>query len=204
MVTLGAGLQRHAGDLFVPVTVVFFDFRVGSGRRDLQKLPAQCELLCPVSIGEEAVVANTLKSFGQNVEQEPTDELLGGECHGLVTAVVAIVLPAKLNLPVVQPEQPIVRDSNPMGVPCDVLEDLLRSAERWLGVDLPIYFPGGSDVAQEGVSCAKWLQGGKELQLSGIEGLLQIIEEQSTEQKPQHRNGKDVIRPAGNPPRAVR
>ena len=61
-----------------------------------------------------------------------------------------------------------------------------------------------SDVAQEGVSRAKWLQGGKELQLSGIEGLLQIIEEQSTEQKPQHRNGKDVIRPAGNPPRAVR
>ena len=32
-------------------------------------------------------MANTLKSFGQNVEQEPTDELLGGECHGLVTAV---------------------------------------------------------------------------------------------------------------------
>ena len=170
----------------------------------MQKLPAQCELLCPVSIGEEAVVANTLKSFGQNVEQEPTDELLGGECHGLVTAVVAIVLPAKLNLPVVEPEQAIVRDSNPVGVPCDVLEDLLRSAERWLGVDLPVYFPGGSDVAQEGVSRAKWLQGGKELQLSGIEGLLQIIEEQSTEQKPQHRNRKDVIRPAGNPPRAVR
>jgi hypothetical protein len=101
VVTLGAGLQRHAGDLFVPVTVVFFDFKVGSGRRDLQKLPAQCELLCPVPIGEEAVVANTLKSFGENVEQEPTDELLGDECHGLVTAVVAIILPAKLNLPVV-------------------------------------------------------------------------------------------------------
>ena len=132
----------------------------------MQKLPAQCELLCAVSIGEEAVVANTLKSFGQNVEQESTDELLGDECHGLVTAVVAIVFPAKLNLPVVQPVQPVVRDNNPMGVPCDVLKDLLWSAERWLGVDLPIYFPGGSDVAQEGVPRAKWLQGGKELQLS--------------------------------------
>ena len=95
MATQGTGLQRDAGDLFVPVTVVFFDFNFGSGQRDLQKLPAECELLCPVSIGEEAVVANTLKSFGQNVEQESTDELLGGECHGLATAVVAIVLPAK-------------------------------------------------------------------------------------------------------------
>jgi hypothetical protein len=204
VVTLGTGLQRYAGDLFVPVTVVFFDFKFGSGRRDLQKLPAQCELLCSASIGEEAVVANTLKSFGQNVEQEPTDELLGDKCHGLVTAVVAIVLPAKLNLPVVHSEQPVVRDGNPMGVSCDVLEDLLRSAERWLGVDLPIYFPGGSDVAEEGLPRPKWLQGGKELQLSGIEGLLQIIEEQPTEQKSQHRNGEDIIRPAGNPPLAVR
>jgi hypothetical protein len=92
VVTLGAGLQRDAGDLFVPVTVVFFDFNFGSGQRHLQKLPAQCELHCPVSIGEQAVVANTLKSFGQNVEQEPTDELLGDECHGLVTAVVPIVV----------------------------------------------------------------------------------------------------------------
>ena len=48
----------------------------------MQKLPAQCELLCPVSIGEETVVANTLKSFGQNVEQEPTDELLGDDQDG--------------------------------------------------------------------------------------------------------------------------
>src|ERR1700746_1511722 len=93
VVTLGAGLQRHAGDLFVPVAVVFFDFKVGSGRRDWQKLPAQCELLCPVPIGEEAVVANTLKSFGQNVEQEPTDKLLGDDCHGLVTSLCSLTLP---------------------------------------------------------------------------------------------------------------
>jgi hypothetical protein len=68
-----------------------------------------------------------------------------------------------------------------MGVPCDVLEDLLRPGERWLGVDLPRYSSGGRDVAQEGVSRPQWFQGGKELQLSGIEGLLQIIEERSTE-----------------------
>ena len=167
-------------------------------------MTAQGKLSSSATIGEEAVVADPLKALGENVHQEAANKLLGGEAHGLALVVIAIVLPAKLNLPVVEPEQPIVRDSNPVGVPCDVLEDLLRSAERWLGVDLPIYFPGGSDVAQEGVSRAKWLQGGKELQLSGIEGLLQIIEEQSTEQKPQHRNGKHVIRPAGNPPRAVR
>jgi hypothetical protein len=65
-----------------------------------------------------------------------------------------------------------------MGVPCDVLEDLLRSSgERWLGVDLPIYFPGGRDVAQEGVSRPQWFQRGKELQLAGIEGSSDLIQE---------------------------
>src|SRR4051812_15159686 len=103
--TQGAGLQGHACDLFVPVTVVFFDFNFGSRRRDLQELPAQCELLSPVAIGEEAVVANTLKSFGEKVEQEPTDELLGSDCHGLEAAVITIVLPAKLNLSVLESEQ---------------------------------------------------------------------------------------------------
>src|SRR5258708_266781 len=98
-----------------------------------------------------------------------------------MAAVVTVVLPAKLNLPVVPPQQPVVRDSNSIGGPCDVLEDFLRSRERGLCVDLPIYFSGGRDVAQEGVSRPQWFQGGKELQLSGIEGLLQIIEEQSTE-----------------------
>src|SRR5258708_8973554 len=83
--------------------------------------------------------ANTLKSFRENVKQEPTDELLGGERHGLMAAFVTGVLPAKPNLPVVQPEQPVVRDSKSMGGPCDGLEDLLPSRERRLGGDLPIY-----------------------------------------------------------------
>src|SRR3981081_2916134 len=77
--TQGTGLQGYACDLFVPVTVVFFDFNVGSGRGGLAELPAQGTLLSPVAMGEEAIVANTLKSFRENVKQEPTDELLRGE-----------------------------------------------------------------------------------------------------------------------------
>jgi len=38
--TQGTGLQGYGRDLFVPVTVVFFDFNVGSGRRGLEELPA--------------------------------------------------------------------------------------------------------------------------------------------------------------------
>src|SRR5258708_18232029 len=83
--------------------------------------------------------ANTLKSFRENVKQEPTDELLGGERHGLMAAVVTVVLPAKLNLPLRPPQQPGVRDSNSLGVPCDAVEDLLPFRERRVGAEPTIY-----------------------------------------------------------------
>jgi hypothetical protein len=60
-----------------------------------KKLTTLHQLLLAVAIGQEAVVADALKAFGQNVEQEATDELAGGEGHSLLPVAVAIVFPAK-------------------------------------------------------------------------------------------------------------
>src|SRR5712692_6094072 len=117
-------------------------------------------------------MTNALEAFWENVKQEATDELLGSECHGLASTAVAIVLPAKLNRPVIKVEQPVVGDGNAVGVACDVSEDLFRSVEGWFGIDHPICLPHGSDVAQEGVSRPKRLQGGKEPQFSSVERLI--------------------------------
>ena len=188
--TRGTCLEGYARELLVVVTVILLDLPVGSCRwRHLQKLAAQGELLRAAAIGKEAVMANSLEAFGENMKQEPTDKLLGGERHGLALAAVAIVFPAKLNLPIFKVEQPIVGDGNAVGVACDVPEDLFRSGKRWFGVDPPVCLPGRSDVAQERTSHSKWLQGGEEQQFSSVECLLQIIEEQSTEQAGQHANG---------------
>ena len=90
-----------------------------------------------------------------------------------------------------------------MRVSCDILEDLFWSGEGSLGVNDPILFPAWSDVAQEGISHAKWFQGGKELQLTGIESLREIIEKQATKQTGQDGDRQEEIGPAGNPSRAV-
>jgi hypothetical protein len=106
--TRGARLERCARELLVAVTVILLDLPVGRCRwRHLQELAAQSELLCPIAIGEEAVMTNALEAFWENVKQEATDELLGSECHGLASTAVAIVLPAKLNRPVIKVEQPV-------------------------------------------------------------------------------------------------
>ena len=47
------------------------------GRWALQQLAAQGEFLLAVTIGEEAVIANTLKSFWEDMEQEAADVASG-------------------------------------------------------------------------------------------------------------------------------
>jgi hypothetical protein len=198
-----ACLQGDTCECLISVSVVLFDF-AGGRRRHLQELPAQSELLCPIAIGEEAEIANSLEPVGENVKQEPTDEFVGTERHRLVTVAIAIILPAKRNPAVIDIEQAIVGDGDAVRVPCDILEDFFRSSEGWLGVNHPVLFSAGSDVAQEGVAHSKWFQGRKELQVAGIKGLCEIIDKQSTKQPREHRNGQEEIRPARDPSRPIR
>jgi hypothetical protein len=70
----------------------------------LHELPAQSELLCAIAIGEKAEISNTLESVGKDVKQEPTDEFVSAKRHRLVAVAIAIILPAKLNLAVIDIE----------------------------------------------------------------------------------------------------
>jgi hypothetical protein len=54
-----------------------------------QELTAQGKLSSSATIGEEAVVADPLKAPGENMHQEATNKLLGGEAHGLALVVIA-------------------------------------------------------------------------------------------------------------------
>ena len=37
----------------------------------------QCDIVCPIAIGEEAVVPDAVKSVGQDVDEKAADELVG-------------------------------------------------------------------------------------------------------------------------------
>src|SRR6201998_4887050 len=78
--------------------------------------------------GEQAVVADAVETFWQNVDQEAADELVGGERHPFVarTAVGAIVLVAEGDAVVVARDQPAVGDGDPMGVARKIREQRRR------------------------------------------------------------------------------
>src|SRR3990172_4023177 len=64
----------------------------------------------PVAIAEEPAVANAVEARRQHVEQEASDELVGGQCHRFLLMAIARVLPAEAHVAVVDVEQAMVGD----------------------------------------------------------------------------------------------
>ena len=59
-----------------------------------EQLAGACDVVGTGRSGEQAVVADAVEAFGQDVDKEAADELIGGERHPLVSraAVGAVVL----------------------------------------------------------------------------------------------------------------
>jgi hypothetical protein len=89
--------------------------------------------------GQQPVVADAVKPFWQNVEQEAPDELVGGEGHCAVPrpAVAAVILVPEGDAAVVERNEPAVRDGDAMRVAGEIGKHRFRPGERRLGVDVP-------------------------------------------------------------------
>ena len=96
-----------------------------------------------MSVGKKAVVANPHEATGEHVEKEPAKKLEWVEAHGSLNVVVGVVLVAESDLTVVEGDEPLVGDSDPMGVSGEVLEHLLGTTERGLGVNHPVFVSKG-------------------------------------------------------------
>ena len=64
----------------------------------------------------EAEAADVPQTLGQDVQQEPPDELHAGHVHRLPLIAVLVVLVAKQHLFPVDPHQPAVADRHAVGI----------------------------------------------------------------------------------------
>ena len=71
--------------------------------------------------------------------------------HGAAAVVVPRVAPAKAHLSVLEADEPSVGDGDPMGVAGQILQNVLGSAERRLGVDHPLSSSEAPEQRVEGV-----------------------------------------------------
>jgi len=126
----------------------------------------------PPAIGQEAEKANADKAARQDVEQETAQELLRTERHHSLLITVGIILPAESNLVAVEGHEAVVGDGHAMSVTGEIAEHMMRTAERWLGVDDPVLTEQGT---QEGAEClffGQWFKSSGEGKLVLLESSL--------------------------------
>jgi hypothetical protein len=80
---------------------------------------------------------------------------------------VAVVFPAERDLVILESQQALIGYGYTMGIASQVLDDLLGSAKRRLGVHHPLALAQGTQVAGQSGRIAQRLQFSEELQLAG-------------------------------------
>ena len=131
-------LERDAGHRLIVTAVVFGRLLRRRIRGGAEQLSAAFELLLPIAIAEEPVITDPFEPLWLDMEQEPANELVGGQRHGGDMIAVSVVLPAESNLVIVDGDQTVVGDRDPVGVAPDIVEDLFVGRRRGASSRRPI------------------------------------------------------------------
>ena len=159
-------------------------FLAAIGGRCVHCLAGDVEVFCAATVGEDAEVADAMHAVGDDVEQEASDELIGGDGNGAVARLIGVpgLATPEGDGAAVEGEDAAVGDGDPVGVARQVAEHLLRSAEGWLGVDDPVLAAGFADDIAEGGVVGEAGGGSVEDEQAPAVGLLEFLEEEASEQ----------------------
>src|SRR5215469_9725718 len=97
----------------------------------------------------------------------------------------------------------MVGDGDAVSVARQILQDLLRSAKRWFGVDHPFALHALVQAPQEVSVLGQGLQLTMEAELGLVKSLLEQADELSPKQPAQHFHRKEKVAAATNPARLV-
>jgi len=135
-----------------------------------------------VSVGQEAEVTDADIACRQDMKKEPADKLVGLEGHSLLTVMVGIIPPEEGDLVVLEGEDAVITDGDPMGISAEVLKDPLGAIEGWLAIDDPLFMV---EMPPEGLEVCGILEmtevGGKD-QVSPLKAILEEVKKLTSEQ----------------------
>lgn len=181
--------QRHPREAPIAVAVVLdSNLTCHHWRWCRQQVPTLVEPDLTIAIGQQSVMADSLESRRQHMQQEAPNELVCIQGHGFVARFVAVVLPGECDRFIAEPAQAVVGDRHAMGVTAKIFQYLLWTTERRLGVDHPLGTRCRCQVFGEGNAIAQRLQGIEELQFAVVEGQLQLSDEQAAKQSGENPN----------------
>jgi hypothetical protein len=86
-----------------------------------------------------------------------------------------------------------------MGVTAEVVEHILRTTERWFGVDDPMFSKQWPAPRGKDLRFSKWRQIAGKVQLALLESRLERVDQLSAKNAPEHVDGKKESRVRVNP-----
>lgn len=89
------------------------------------------------AIRQQSVATDAHEAPGQHMEEETAEELHRIEGHQALLAPVGIIAPAEADALAIEGGEAVVGDSHAVGVAAEVAENMFRSAEGRLSVDVP-------------------------------------------------------------------
>ena len=142
-----------------------------------------------VAIRQKATEADTLQTVGKRVQKEAANKLLGRDRQHSRSLPAPVVFPLKADFAVVQRQQALIANRDAMGISTQIFKYLLRTPERRLGIDDPVFFAQRIEVAAEHTSLAQRLLWAEEPEFAGIEEFLDGVEQASAEPGGKDANG---------------
>ncbi len=119
---------------------------------------AACEHTATPAVGEKAEVTDADQALWQNVDQESAQELICGDRHDLRLAAVRIVFPAKRDAIILERNQSMVADGHAVRIAGEIVQNMFRTSEGWLGVDHPVFAEEESQERVESAGLSKTLE----------------------------------------------
>ena len=112
---------------------------VRCGFRCADQLPTEGDGLGSTPVRKEPKVADADEPSRKYMQQEPPQELMCGKSHLPLLVAMRVVLPPEGDLLSIEAQQAMIADGDAMRVSGEIVEHVLRSAERRFCVHDPIF-----------------------------------------------------------------
>jgi hypothetical protein len=95
-----------------------------------------------------------LEAWRQSGLQEAADEFVASDSGHFVSSAVAVILPGKGYLFAVHGQQTSLGDGDPMGVTAEIINEVLGTSKRRLGINDPFLLVQRGEVMSESFGVA--------------------------------------------------
>jgi hypothetical protein len=155
-------------------------------------------------VGEESEVADADEAWGQQMEQEPAQELVDGQSHEPLLVAMSRVSPSEGYVAIGESNESGVGDGDAMGIGAEITQHMFRAAEGPLGVDDPVVAEQHSQPSSEGPRLGERHEVTVELEFTSMKRVAESGDELAAEDTAEYADGQEEGAPGGDPACMIR